>query len=213
MNSIGDLVGNQLQSATSTERFSKGRLLTPGEVAIFADGPLRNDERLQGWFMCTTVHPELYKLLREDVQSKNIFMAFEGPQGIPFLVIQHICGGWAHRFIFPVLGDSAWECVEDAKVRGIGISMAEKSDSLAVVSRMYPDGLTELCNLARPSLASVDIARIADHLVTLTMYLLQPVPLVPTDEGINEVCVSALVSNELELEMARTQASLFGKMH
>jgi hypothetical protein len=137
MNSNGNLIGNLLQAATSTERLAKGRLLTPKEVEKFADGPLRGDERLKGWSMCATVHPELYKLLREEIQTSNIFIAYEGPYGIPILVTQHICQGWAHRFVFPVLGSMAWECVVDAKVRGFGISMASKANNLAVVSRMY----------------------------------------------------------------------------
>lgn len=213
MNPIHELIGNLIEAAVSIERLSKGLLMSPDEVGLYTDEQYKSDERLRGWLMRGQVHPRLYADMRAGGQTSDRFLSFEGPQGIPIMVFQSQCGGFVHRFLFPVVGPEAWTCVQDMLTRGIGLGLSTNNERLAILNRIYPAGINEILATQPVPLQAVNIGKLTDDIVSMTLMMLKPVPLVPEDTGIEDACVTVILTTELEQLMAAAEAKFLGKMH
>lgn len=213
LNPIHDLISNLIEAAVSMERLSKGMLMSPDDVELYTDDQYKGDERLKGWLMRGQVHPRLYADMRAGEPTSDRFISFEGPQGIPFMVLQSQCGGFVHRFLFPVVGPEAWTCVQDMLTRGIGLGLSTNRERLAILNRTYPKGIDKILATPAVPLQAVNIGKLTDDIVSMTLMMLKPVPLVSEDVGFEDACVTVILTTELEQLMAAAQAKFLGKMH
>lgn len=208
MDSITNLLNTLLQSAVTAELLGRGLLLSPKAALAAADEATRRDNRMRGWILHGHVHPEMYKLLRQDRPVQFRTLLCYGQQKTPFLIVQNQVADWVHRFLMPIAGPVALEFLKDIPVNGLGTSMATRRERHAVITRMNPTRKLEFSSDHSISLESVDVSQLAFELIDLSTELLKPQAIEADDRAIEHACVTIVVSEEVEILMQTALGNL-----
>jgi len=211
-NKFADLVDEFLARAARNKRLSIGRLMSPEEVAESVRPGTPDDKRLKGWFLCGDVHPELFKRMKAGEAVTWMLNVRYGNSGTPFILVRQRVGTWEHRFLMPLVGESARAFYKEIAKEGIGVSLATAEGEEALVERVYV--MSEA-----PSYKDIDIAltvgdesEIGLDFVEMTILLLSRSDLGSGPENACDVCLTAIMPADVRVQIESVAARKRGQM-
>jgi len=179
--------------------YSEGRLMSPAQVAAGLSAQTQSNQILEGWFLCGELHPVLFSLVKAGLQAQPLILVKPGALGVEYFLYAQRFGRWQHRFLMPLVGDSAKRFLSETQYTGIGISFSTVSDADAVVSRLAPrEQWKPLFDRKVPSeIERQKVNAFMDELTHVALHLLTPGALKTESGGIERACVTVVYTDEL----------------
>ena len=188
-----------LAIAREEQLMSEGRLMSAAQVAEALSASTPWNPLLAGWFLCGDIHPELFARLKAGLQAQPLVAIKEGDTGVHYLLFAQRFGSWQHRFVMPLIGNSAREFLVDMQTSGVGVSLSTETIREAVVSRLPPSGEWQRSvALEVPStVENKNLGALFDEVTLLMLGLLSPSVLDEGSAGVERACVTLIFTDEL----------------
>ena len=213
-----NIITDVLAQAKATGHLGVARLMSPEETeeALKEQGTV--DSRIEGWFLCGELHPEMWALLqahpKELVMSANII---DTPSGGSFLVAYQRIRHWSHCFSVPLSGNaitSFTKAMEDGEPFQLSLANGEKDDTFIISPHCPPLLLEHLRRSCHNDIEDIPtmVQDMAELAATLTLRKVSS----QKEEAsvVTDVCVSPLIPDEIVVaaEALRVHA-MHGTVH
>ena len=179
--------------------YSEGRLMSPAQVAAGLSAQTRSNQILEGWFLCGELHPVLFSLVKAGLQAQPLILVKPGALGVEYFLYAQRFGTWQHRFLMPLVGDSAKRFLSETQYTGFGTSFSTMGAQDALVSRLAPrEQWKPLFDRMVPSrLERQKVNAFTEELAHVALHLLTPGALKTESVGVERACVTVAYTDEL----------------